>query len=379
MMFKIIDRYIARYFLQSFFVCFFSLMCVYIVFDFFTNIDEFMRAAEDSRQLAQLFFLYYGPQTLAVLDRILGLLVLTAAMFTVAWLQRQHEMTALLAAGISRARVAVPVIVGAVALIILGVINREVIIPRMIPLLSRSNTDLLGEKARDIQARYDNSTDILLRGGAAYRKDQRIAQPNFLLPPSLDQYGGQLIAENAYYLPPTGDRPGGYLMDKMIRPKNLHEKPSLSWKGRPVLLTPYDHSWLKPDQCFVVSDIDFEQLTGGRVWREYSSTLTLIRGLHNPSLDLGADVRVRIHGRIVQPLRDLNLLFLGLPLVVRREQRNVFVALGLGVLVVSLFTAIMLTCEYLGLIYLISPALAAWLPFFIFVPLAVLQIDWLWE
>jgi lipopolysaccharide export system permease protein len=237
----------------------------------------------------------------------------------------------------------------------------------------------LGEKARSIQARYDNSTDILLRGEAAFRKDQRISQPNFLLPPNLDQYGGQLIAENAYYLPPTQDHPGGYLLDKMIRPKNLHEKPSLSWKGRPVVLTPRDYPWLKPDQCFVVSDIDFEQLTGGRVWREYSSTASLIRGLHNPSLDLGADVRVRVHGRIVQPLRDLNLLFLGLPLVVRREQRNVFVALGLGVLVVSLFTTVILTCEYLGSIYLISPALAAWLPLFIFVPVAVAQTDWLWE
>jgi len=379
MIFKIIDRYITRYFVQSFFVCYFSLTCIYIVFDFFTNLDEFVRAADNGGGLAQLFVLYYGPQTLAFLDRVLGLLVLTAAMFTVAWLQRQHEITALLAAGISRTRATIPVIVGAVCFIAFGVVNREIILPRMIHLLSRSTTDLLGEKARTIQARYDNSTDILLRGQAAYRKDQRIAQPNFLLPPNLDQYGGQLIAENAYYVPPTQDHPGGYLMDKMIRPKNLHEKPSLFWKGRPVILTPHDHAWLKPDQCFVVSDIDFEQLTGGRVWREHSSTATLIRGLHNPSLDLGADVRVRVHGRIVQPLRDLNLLFLGLPLVVRREQRNVFVALGLGVLVVSLFTAVMLTCEYLGSIYLVSPGLAAWLPFFIFVPLAVAQMDWLWE
>jgi len=379
MIFKIVDRYITRYFLQSFLVCYFSLTCIYIVFDFFTNLDEFVRAADRGGGVASLFVLYYGPQTLAFLDRVLGLLILTAAMFTVAWLQRQQEMTALLAAGVSRTRATMPVVVGAVALIAFGVINREVILPRMIHLLSRSNTDLLGEKARSIQARYDNSTDILLRGEAAFRKDQRISQPNFLLPPNLDQYGGQLIAENAYYLPPTQDRPGGYLLDKMIRPKNLHEKPSLSWKGRPVVLTPRDYPWLKPDQCFVVSDIDFEQLTGGRVWREYSSTASLIRGLHNPSLDLGADVRVRVHGRIVQPLRDLNLLFLGLPLVVRREQRNVFVALGLGVLVVSLFTSVILTCEYLGSIYLISPALATWLPFFIFIPLAVAQTDWLWE
>lgn len=379
MLLTIIDRYITRYFLQSFLVCYFSLTCIFVVFDFFTNLDEFTRAAEASGSLLRLMVLYYGPQSLAFLDRILGLLILTAAMFTTAWLQRQHEMTALLAAGVSRARITAPVLFSSVALMIFGVVNREMVLPRMINHLARTNTDLLGEKGWAIQPRYDKETDILLRGRAAYRKDHRIAEPNFLLPPTLDRYGGQLQAENAYYLPATSEHPAGYLLDKMIRPKDLKDKPSLSLKERPVILTPRDHPWLKENQCFVVSNIDFEQLTGGRVWREYSSTLTLIRGLHNPSLDLGAEVRVRIHARIVQPLRDLNLLLLGLPLVVRREQRNVFIALGLGVLVVAVFTAVVLICEYLGNIYLLSPAFAVWCPFFFFIPAAVLQLDWLWE
>lgn len=379
MLLTIIDRYITRYFLQSFLVCYFSLTCIFVVFDFFTNLDEFTRAAEAGGGLLRIMLLYYGPQSLAFLDRILGLLILTAAMFTTAWLQRQHEMTALIAAGVSRARITMPVLCASVVLMILGVINREMVLPRMINHLARTNTDLLGEKGWAIQARYDKETDILLRGRAAYRKDHRIADPNFLLPPALDQYGGQLQAENAYYVAATSEHPAGYLLDKMIRPKDLKDKPSLSLKGRPVILTPRDFPWLKEDQCFVVSNIDFEQLTGGRVWREFSSTLTLIRGLHNPSLDLGAEVRVRIHARIVQPLRDLNLLFLGLPLVVRREQRNVFIALGLGVLVVAVFTAVVLICEYLGNIYLLSPAFAVWCPFFLFIPAAVLQLDWLWE
>lgn len=379
MIFSIIDRYITRYFFQTFLVCYFSFTCIFIVFDFFTNLDEFTRAAEAGGGLLRLMILYYGPHSLAFLDRILGLLVLTAAMFTTAWLQRQHEMTALLAAGISRARVSLPVLIGSLILIIFGVINREAILPRMLNLLARTNTDLLGEKGWAVQSRYDNETDILLRARAAYRKDYRLAEPNFFLPPALDQYGGQLQAENAYYLPATAEHPQGYLLDKMIRPKDLKDKPSLSVKGRPVILTPRDYPWLKEDQCFVVSHIDFEQLTGGRVWREYSSTATLIRGLHNPGLDLGADVRVRIHARIVQPLRDLVLLFLGLPLVIRREQRNVFIALGIGLLIVAAYTAVILTCEYLGNIYLLSPAFAVWLPFFLFIPAAVAQLDWLWE
>ena len=47
-----------------------------------------------------------------------------------------------------------------------------------------------------------------------------------------------------------------------------------------------------------------------------------------------------IHARIVQPLLDMTLLFLGLPLVVTRESRNVFVAMGICMVVTTAFTLV---------------------------------------
>ena len=100
--------------------------------------------------------------------------------------------------------------------------------------------------------------------------------------------------------------------------------------GDPVVLTPHDTDWLKPDECFVASDITFNQLEGGPAWRQFASTGELLTGLHNRSLDYGADVRVTIHARLVQPILDVTLLFLGLPLVLSRQHRNVFVASWVG-------------------------------------------------
>ena len=106
----------------------------------------------------------------------------------------------------------------------------------------------------------------------------------------------------------------------------------------------------------------------------------LVRALRNPSLDYGADVRVAIHGRIVKPLLDLTLLFLGLPLVVTRENRNVFIAIGLCMLVTFAFTVAVIGLQKLGeASYLLSPALAAWAPLMIFVPLAVGMAESLWK
>ena len=97
----------------------------------------------------------------------------------------------------------------------------------------------------------------------------------------------------------------------------------------------------------------------------------LVAGLRNPSLRLGADVRVAIHARIVQPFLDITLLFLGLPLMLSRYNRNLFVAIGLCVVVVVGFYVVVLACQWLGSSYLVSPALGAWLPLIIFVPTAM--------
>ena len=42
---RIIDRYLLRQFVQTFLICFLSLVGIVIVFDLFTNLDEFVRPA----------------------------------------------------------------------------------------------------------------------------------------------------------------------------------------------------------------------------------------------------------------------------------------------------------------------------------------------
>ncbi len=139
-----------------------------------------------------------------------------------------------------------------------------------------------------------------------------------------------------------------------------------------MIITPRDApDWLQRDQVFLVSGVSFEQLTNADAWRDYSLTAQLIRGLHNRILDLGGSVRVAIHGRIVQPLLDLTLLFLGLPLVMTMESRNVFVAMSLCAVISVAFMAVVVLFQMLGSAYLLSPALAVWAPLILFVPVAV--------
>ena len=265
----IIDRYLLRQFVQTFVICFLSLTGLYIVFDVFTNLDQFVRCGQKAGGVLPFIVHYYSHRWILVFDLTSGVLALVSAMFTVSWIQRHNEMTALMAAGVSRIRVLVPII-GAVAVVsLLSMVSRELVIPRYRNELSRRPQDPLGDRPQGLTPLHDQS-NVLLGGKSSFADHKRIENPNFLLPLTLRQYGKQVIADNAYYKPPEGNRPGGYLLDGVHEPKNLDTRPSLLLDGRAVLITPHDApDWLKPDQCFLVSDLDFDHLTGGESFKQW--------------------------------------------------------------------------------------------------------------
>ena len=377
----LIDRYLLRQFIKAFLIFFCSLTGLYIVIDAFNNLDEFIVFTEHHRTLTaaavgdhgNLFMImgeYYAPRALTFFDRTCGILTLTAAMFTLTWIQRHNELTALQAAGIAKLRVLRPVIAAVAVIALLAAINREVVIPRFKYELSHNAQDLGGGAAKDFKPRYDNRTEVLFRGQQINADRQRISKPSFLLPPQLEEYGKSLMAEEAFYRPASKTLPSGYLLVKLSQPHDLAQKPSLKLDGHTVVYTPFDTPELQPNDCFVASEVTFEQLEDSSSWRQYSGTWDLVRGLHNPSLEFGADVRVAIHSRVVQPLLDVTLLFLGLPLVLARENRNVFRAIGLCLVLVLVFMMVVYGCQALGDALYVNAALSAWLPLMIFVPCA---------
>ncbi len=371
----LIDRYLLKQFFQVFLICFCSFTGLYIVIDAFSNLEDFVSHSAKHGSLLLTMVEYYAYRSLSFFDGISAILTLVATMFTISWFQKNNEMTALMAAGVSKSRIVRPLICAVLVITVLALVNREIIIPAFRDRCGRDVHDLSGEAAKKLNPRYDVTTNILFRGDLAYAKDQRITNPKFLINKgSLTLYGDVLKGNVAFYQPPTETRPGGYLLQGVKEPSNLSKKASLKMSesdALPSILTPRDYDWLKPDECFVVSEVTFEQLTSADTWRQYSSTLQLIDGLHNPSLDFSNDVRVAIHARLLQPVLDLTLLFLGLPLLLTRESRNVFLAVGMCMGVVVGFMVVVMACQYLGNYFWISPALAVWLPAIIFVPTAV--------
>ena len=181
--------------------------------------------------------------------------------------------------------------------------------------MSHNAQDLGGSQRQAAAPRYDNETDVLLGGSGSktFADEQRIQKPDFYLPPGLDRYG---IAADGRERLSTSRRtttgPAATCSQSVEQPKGLDASHRCRCEaaGRAA-----DAARLSVAQAatsaFVVSDVSFEHLEGGSTWRQFSSTAELIRGLRNRSLDFGADERLAIHARLVQPLLDLTLLFLG--------------------------------------------------------------------
>ncbi len=371
----IIDRYLLRQFVQVLVICFFSLTGLYIVIDAFGHLDHFVDYADKNGGLLATMGAYYAYRAVMFFDRTSGMLTLTALMFTVTWIQRHQEMTALLAAGVTRARVLRPVLLAAIAVSLAAAANRELVMPAIRHQLALDSKNLGGEQQAQMQSRWDSQTEILIGGDRIVPSEQRIIAPNFMLPPPFDHYGKRLSAAEARYLPANGDLPSGYLLSGVSGPKALLKQPSLLLDDKPVIMTPVGNDWLEADQLFVVSGVSFEFLSAGATWRDFASTREMIHELRSPSTDLGADVRVAIHSRFLQPFLDTTLLFLGLPFVITRTNRNPFLAIGLCLSVVTVFMVVVLGCQSLGAGGWIAAPLAAWLPLIVFAPLAVALSD----
>lgn len=374
----ILDRYILLMFLKVLAITFVSLTGLYIVIDAFANLEEFISQGETQGGVMAVLAEYYGPRALQFFDRMGPIIVLLAATFAVTSLLRTNELTAIMAGGISKGRIVQPLIYAAVGVSLISVVNRELWIPRVRDKLTRNAKDLQGANAKTMRPTYDHHTDIFIGGRQTITKDRAIVQPQFRLPPTMSDFGSQLSAAIAYYRPRSADHPAGYMLEGVAVPADVATRKSIIIDDEPIIMTQREAPWLGPHQCFVASDVSFEQLAGGSYWRQLASTRELIAHLRNPSLDLGNDARVMLHARLIQPLLDLTLFMIGLPIVLSQTNRNLFVAAGMSLAAIAGFFIVVMTCHALGSNYLLSPALAAWLPLLIFTPAAYAKALPLW-
>ncbi len=152
---RLLDRYVIRSFLYAAMMWFLIMMSLRIVVDLFLNMDEFLKTGLPWGQLILYAGTYYAYHSLIYFTELGGLIVVTAAAFTIAMMNRSNELTAMMASGVSLHRVAWPIILAAFLLGGLVAVDQEFVIPRVADKLVRGVDDLPGNNVFAIRLAND--------------------------------------------------------------------------------------------------------------------------------------------------------------------------------------------------------------------------------
>ncbi len=371
-----VDRYILFLFLRVFATCYISLTGLMIVVHLFTNLDDLIEVGKVQGGVAKLLISYYAPYSLSMFTRLCPFFALMAILFTVAWLKRTHELTALMAAGISKGRILRFPLFAVVGLLLISLGLREFVIPQHQDILGKNPQDLSGENMKPLRPSLDPATNILINGTYVEPLNQRILGASFHIYGSETSFGRQLKAAAAKYLEANDQRPAGYFLSGITHPVTIDLQDDLIHEDRTIIYTSKNTPWLKPKECFVVSTVPFFLLQGSSGWSQYESTWNIIRRLHAQPSFFGPDVHVVAHSRFVQPVLDLTMVLFGLPIVLRRVDRHlVWISLAVMGAVLVFFAVTTGAQGIASSSSLISPFLGAWIPVLLLFPLSWARVQ----
>jgi len=360
---RLLDRTLFFAYLRAYLFVLVSLLSLYVILDLFTNIEDFAQHVHGLPAVMAHIAKYYGYRVMQYFDRLCEAITLLAAMFTVAWMQRNNELLPLLSAGVPTRRVIRPVLFGAAFMLGLGIANQEFVIPRIADALLADRDDPAGDKSLPVQGAFEPN-GVHIEGTKATRRSGSITPLYITFPEQMTGGLVHMTVEQAYYSPVEngGKHAGGWLLTGAV-PATLDPCP-------PVL-EPID-----PGNYFLhVQEVDFDALTRKNNWFMFTSTGKLRDLLFRPDAKRQAAVAVLFHMRLTRPILGLLLVLLGLSLILRDQNRNVFIGTGLCLIMCALFFGAIFACKQLGDGEYIAPALAAWLPVLAFGPLAFAWFD----
>jgi lipopolysaccharide export system permease protein len=380
---RILDRQRYWAYFKAYVICFTALIGLYVVIDAFSNLDEFTKRAE-GLDLFKVMARYYLVHTSEYYDRLCGVISMMAAIFTVTWMQKNNELLAMLAAGISTQRVIRPVIVSAVIISAIAVANQEWVMPTFAEELQKRHDDDGNSAVLSLHGRYD-ANNIYIHGNTADRKAQTVNEFNATFPGEIFGTPREIRAMQARYIPPDDPHAplkGGWLLrgawlkfpidESQLKEGVLIKLPNAD--GFPPAAGNF--SDLGRETFFLRTGVDFQAVTRASRWYQYAPSSELIRGLTDPANEPERmDIAVFLHNRVLRPLLGLALLCLCLPQVLGGYGRNMFINLGISLGTSALFYGACFMSQYLGAHAVISAELSAWAPLIGFGALARARWD----
>ncbi|MHC4107978.1 MAG: LptF/LptG family permease [Planctomycetota bacterium] len=365
-----IDRYIAGRFLTNFVILFALLYLFGTAIDLILNLDPFVdetrrRVGEDAGLLERcLMFVrltvdFEGPRLFQFYAYLHGLVALGAMGFTLAHMHRNMELVAMLASGVSLHRLAMPFIGVVFGLSMVQLLNQELVLPRVAPLLLRSHTHIGHQSVHKFKVPFTaDGHGNLLQSPSFDPQTQALERPTILKRDERGRAVERITAEVARW--DDGDEPSWRLVGgKAVRLPAPEELGPL----RRLLEQPVE---------YYQTDLTPEALTVRR-YGQFATMLSLTqikRMMASPQVvDVNALMRYRA-SRFAGVLVNLLVLVITLPFFLLREPASLLrqsVWCAATALPAMLGAFLGMAVELPG----IPPTVGAFLPAIVLVPIAL--------
>ncbi len=336
--------------------------------------EDLLRQGQQQGSLITVFIRCYGPYMLLLFDMTGAIITLMAFLFTVGWLRRTGELTAILSAGISHGRIFQPIVYASLTIILVQLANRELLLPNYRDSLSFKAKKVFADGEEPISLQKDYMNQVSLDGDGLDVKTNLIHRPNFRLDGDYPGFGEILVADTAQWLEADTKHDAGYLLNDVEFPVAIDELESVGLEDRVILFTPKDFPWLQKGQCFFATAVHPELLRDNKEAKSRASLAALISRMRNPAIFNPPSLEVMLHERMVRVPLDFGLILLGLPIVINRHGRALFFMVGVAMFTVLGFFVVKTIGTTLGSngIWL-SPSMAAWLPLIVVAPIAYVR------
>jgi lipopolysaccharide export system permease protein len=360
---KILDKYIAKHFLIGYVIAFCVLMGLRMIIDLFVNLDEFTEhAGMGTMAVIRNIFVFYGLNGTLYFRDFAGMITVVAAAFSLGKMVRCNELVAVMASGVSLKRAIAPIIIMSLLLTGLLVIDQEFIIPPLSDKLVRGHDAVPGQESYDVwfisdsngslicSQRFDVKTSTLYRPTIITRSRKSGSL--------IWETTGRIDANEAVYDPKAKwwVLTGGFFAESDID------------KGRRPLL--YYASDITPKDIPVRRKSEHKTLLSS--WQ-----LTVLARQGTKVKDL-AHLYSQKHFRITEPIVNFVMLMISLPILVCRDPKAMKSAIAISFAITTACLITNFVCKLVAaevIFGIVVPEFWAWLPVFIFLPIAIIELD----
>jgi len=375
---KILDRYVAKNFLIGYAIAFSVLIGLRIIIDLFVNLDEFTEHADlGTLAVIKNILIFYGLNSTLYFRDFAGMITVVAAAFSLGKMVRSRELVVVMASGVSLKRVIAPIVLLAVLLTVVLVVDQEFIIPPLSDKLVRSEDALPGEESYDVWFISDGYGSLILSQRFDV-KTSTLHNPTILLrrktaKPGIWEPIGRIDAEMAVnYNPKTGKWQliNGQFTEVPKRGEGRLGSPEKDSQKGPQPIASYA-SDITPKDIPVRRKSEHKTLLSSRQLASLAKQGTKIKDM--------AQLYSQKHFRITEPIINFVMLMVCLPILVCRDPKSMKSAVMISFAMVGLCFITTFLCKMFATEVVfeggVMPELWAWLPVFIFAPIAFIELD----